>query len=113
MDDAFGIALSGMQAAQTQLNVAANNIANANTPGFKAQQADLTSLPNGDGVDVAQISTSGNSADPTVAIISLRQSALMYGANAMVIRVQNQMYGSLLNVLDNQDPSQDQPWDNS
>jgi flagellar hook protein FlgE len=30
--DAFAIAASGMQAAQTQINVAANNIANQSTP---------------------------------------------------------------------------------
>jgi flagellar hook protein FlgE len=110
--DAFGIALSGMQAAQTQLNVTANNIANQNTPGFKAQQANLVSVPGG-GVDVASIQSTGQSVDPTAEMVKLRQDILMYGANAMVVKAQSSMIGSLLNVLDNQDPSQDQPWDNS
>ena len=32
--DALNIAASGLQAAQAQLNVTANNIANQNTPGY-------------------------------------------------------------------------------
>lgn len=38
MVDSISTALSGVAAAQTRINVAANNTANADTPGFKAQQ---------------------------------------------------------------------------
>lgn len=40
----FGIALSGIHAAQTDLNVTANNIANAETTGFKQSQAHFAEL---------------------------------------------------------------------
>ena len=51
----FGIALSGMQAAQAQLNVTATNVANADTPGYQAARVDLVDLSTG-GVAVGGIS---------------------------------------------------------
>src|SRR5262245_47083490 len=38
-------ALSGMNAAQVSLQVAANNLANLSTPGFKASRVHLATLP--------------------------------------------------------------------
>lgn len=40
----FGIALSGLNAAQTDLNVTANNIANSSTTGFKQSRAEFAEL---------------------------------------------------------------------
>jgi len=40
----FGIALSGIHAAQTDLNVTANNIANADTSGFKQSRTEFAEL---------------------------------------------------------------------
>src|SRR5579871_6265777 len=40
----FGIALSGIDAAQADLNVVSNNIANANTTGFKESAAEFADL---------------------------------------------------------------------
>ena len=37
----FAVALSGLNAASADLNVTANNIANANTTGFKASRAEF------------------------------------------------------------------------
>jgi len=64
---AFGIALSGLSAAQTDLDVTANNIANAETTGFKGSRTEfaelfssslqgVSSLQAGNGVRVASIS---------------------------------------------------------
>jgi len=64
---AFGIALSGLSAAQTDLDVTANNIANAETSGFKQSRTEfaelfssslqgVSSLQAGNGVRVASIS---------------------------------------------------------
>ena len=108
--DSFGIALSGLQAAQAQINVAANNIANVNTPGFSAQSVNQVDVPGG-GVDVADIQSTGQPVDLAAQLVKLRQAAVIYDANAMVLDVQNRMVGSVLNVLDNQ--NQDQGWDNS
>jgi flagellar hook protein FlgE len=71
---AFGIALSGINAAQSDLNVTANNIANSNTTGFKQSRSEFAELfaispqgvskaQTGAGVkiaDVAQQFTQGN-----------------------------------------------------
>jgi len=64
---AFGIALSGLSAAQTDLDVTANNIANAETTGFKGSRTEfaelfssslqgVSSVQPGNGVRVASIS---------------------------------------------------------
>jgi len=74
MSNSFSIALSGLSAANTALDVTSNNIANANTVGFKNSQAefgnvyssgavDLNTSTSGEGVQVvssAQEFTSGN-----------------------------------------------------
>ncbi|NNJ95173.1 MAG: flagellar hook-basal body complex protein, partial [Halobacteria archaeon] len=63
----FRIALSGLAAAQASLDVTANNIANANTNGFKQSRAEFTdvyatafgsigSLDTGAGVRLASVS---------------------------------------------------------
>src|SRR5665213_3505840 len=79
----FGIALSGLDAAQSDLNVTANNIANAATTGFKSSNSEFAELFSvsaqgvsstqiGNGVALAQvqqqfsqgnIETTGNSLD--------------------------------------------------
>ena len=79
----FGIALSGLAAAQMDLNVTANNIANSNTTGFKQSRAEFSELfavspygvnrnAHGNGVKVNAVSqqftqgnrnTTGNSMD--------------------------------------------------
>lgn len=51
----FRIAISGLQAAQTDLNVIGNNIANVNTTGFKQSRAEFQS--------VYSVSNVGNSGD--------------------------------------------------
>ncbi|MGB8694031.1 MAG: flagellar hook-basal body complex protein, partial [Steroidobacteraceae bacterium] len=40
----FGIALSGISAAQADLNVTANNIANSSTTGFKQSRSEFSEL---------------------------------------------------------------------
>ena len=52
----FQIALTGLNAATTDLNVTSNNIANANTTGFKKSRAEFSDVfagnPNGIGAGV-------------------------------------------------------------
>ena len=109
----FGTSLSGLKAAQIGLNVTANNIANLNTPGFQADRVDLTSAPNDAGVEVAGVQSTDLPVDPTTEMQKLMQDRLLYGANAMVVRAADQMYGSLLNVLDTDNQQQDQASNNS
>ncbi len=105
--DALNIAASGLQAAQAQLNVTANNIANQNTPGFVAQRIDLVSLPNYGGVQVEGVQSTGSAVDPVKELANLNQTTLFYDANGTVIRVADRMYGSLLNILDTDDRDSD------
>ena len=110
----FGIALSGMQAAQAQLNVTAQNVANSGTPGYQAARVDLVDLSTG-GVAVDDISndttpgplapdgSNGSNVDLGSEMINLTRAKLLYSANAAVLRVGEQMTGSLLDMFDNQD----------
>jgi flagellar basal body rod protein FlgG len=97
-----------MQAAQTQINVAANNIANQSTPGYKAQEVNLVDAPDDGGVEVAGVQSTDQPVDPATEMAKLRQAAFLYGANAMVVRAADNMYGSLLNVLDTDDRNNQQ-----
>jgi len=68
VSDVFGITISALQAFQTALSVTSNNIANANTPGYVRETAELTNAvpqssgtaPIGAGVEVAGISRAFN-----------------------------------------------------
>ena len=112
MGDILGIAVSGLQAAQFQLAVSANNIASADTAGYKAQRANLTALPAG-GVAVAGTTSDpspgpiqpdgsqGSNVDLANEVVGMIQARNLYTANALVIRTADQMYGTQLNILDN------------
>ena len=88
------------------LQTTANNIANQDTPNFKAERTDLVDLSGG-GVagkrDLAKCRWGINRvtiADPAREMVNLAQEKLMYTANAMVIDVANRMVGSLLDIFD-------------
>ena len=96
---AIGIAASGLGAAQTLLGVAANNIANANTPSYDAQTVELSDSSTG-GVSVDGIDQTDQPVDLATETIAEKNAAIMYDANALVVKLADQMYGTLLNVLD-------------
>ena len=111
MSGVYSIALSGMEAAQAQLAVGANNIANANTPGFRASRVDLVELSGG-GVGVAGTtvdSTPGatgpdgkplSNVDLASELVGIGRDETLYDASAMVVRTADRMTGSLLDVFD-------------
>ncbi|MGD0464931.1 MAG: flagellar basal body protein [Tepidisphaeraceae bacterium] len=94
----YGIAASGLQAAQTRMNVAANNIANLGAPGDDPQEGYLSETPAQAAVD--DINPTNRPLDLATETLAQKQAALLYGASAIVIKTADQMYGSLLNVLD-------------
>jgi flagellar basal-body rod protein FlgC len=112
MSDILGIASSGLLAAQYELAVSANNIANADTPGYKAQRADLVDISGG-GVAVAGTTadpapgpilpdgSQGSNVDLASEVVNTIQASTLYTANAVVFRTADQMYGTLLNMVDN------------
>lgn len=91
------IALSGMQAAKVQLDVAAHNIANAQTPGFRRQVATQQAQPEG-GVktEVSQINTPGP--DFAGDVVNQLSAGYAFVANLKTIETEQQMTGSLLDV---------------
>jgi flagellar hook-associated protein FlgK len=109
VSDLLSIAASGLSAATAQLNVTANNIANMNTPGFKAQRVDLAAAPGG-GVEVTGIQSTGQPVDPVDELVHLKQEGFMYGANAMMVRTGNQLFGTLIDILDTDHQRNDRGW---
>ena len=109
--DIFSIALSGMQAAQTQMNVAAQNVANLDTPGYQPARADLVDLSGG-GVAVSHISQTsptdpktadpaeGSNVDLATEMVNMTRASLLYSANAAVIKIGQKTTGALLDMFD-------------
>jgi flagellar basal body rod protein FlgC len=94
----IGIASNGLQQAESRFNFAADKIVNLSVPHYDPTQVYKNGIPTG--VDVDDISPNTRPEDLTTETIAEKQAALMYDANAMVIKTSNQMYGTLLNVLD-------------
>lgn len=67
MVDIFSTALSGLNASQNRASTSASNLANLNTPGYRAQRAHTAIGPNGVGAitDSTQISNAATSLRPT------------------------------------------------
>lgn len=106
-------ALSGLVANQKRVDAAADNIANADTRGYRRWQLQVSEAPGG-GVTAATVradptpSAGGangaealpSDVDLTEEIPSLNLSRGLYRANLAVIRTQDEMLGSLLDRKD-------------
>ena len=99
------ISLSGMQAAQTQLDVSAGNIANAQTENYQRRDVVQSSSP--DGGVTTTIATAGapnggtkSSVDAslTTDIVTELQSKNAFLANLAVFKTADKMAGTLLDV---------------
>jgi flagellar basal-body rod protein FlgC len=104
--DALGVGLSGVQAYQFALNVSANNIANANTNGFKPATTDFHETAGGAGV-FATISPTASAlaagdapsqTDLTSEMVNLLQYKIGYEANAKVVQTQSDLLGTLFDT---------------
>lgn len=105
--DAIASALSGMRAASLQLDVSANNVANASTPGFRPSRVDLSTSPGG-GVS-AQISqdpapillpgvpagSQPSGTDLVSETVTMMTEPFAYAANARIVSASEQMTASL------------------
>ncbi|HLI20231.1 MAG TPA: flagellar basal body protein, partial [Stellaceae bacterium] len=94
MIDALGIAGSALLAQSTNLNVIANNVANATTPGYTAQQAMF--VPMNPGVAVGAIVDTGESVDLTNEMVNLITAKAAYEAALNVVSATQQMTNRLL-----------------
>ena len=99
------ISLSGMQAAQTQLDVAASNIANAQTPNYQRRNVVQSSSPGGGVTTTIAATGEPNSASAgstdaslTTDIVTELQSKNAFLANLAVFKTADKMAGTLLDV---------------
>jgi len=118
MSDAFSSAISGMNSNTVRAAVAANNIANASTDGFKASRA--TAASSGSGLpemDITESTEAGSrlsrsdglpgdaeyqessNVDLAEEFVQLSIAEHGYSANAAVIRTQGEMLGTVLDLL--------------
>jgi len=89
------IALSGMHAAQTQLDVSAHNVANLSTEGFKRQEVVQTEQAGG-GVSAAVTRSPMQGASLETDVVSQLQAKNAFLANLAVFKTSNAMAGALL-----------------
>jgi len=107
----FSTALSGLNAAGAIVTTAASNIANADTNGYKAARVNLAESRDG-GVNVASITRDSrpggvdeygdelSNVDLATEAVNLKQGAVLYKANAAVLRVGDDLMGTLLDMFD-------------
>ena len=118
MSDAFSSAISGLSSNATRAAVAANNIANANTSGFKASRVTVESsgsgrqethitestepgsfIPRSNGLPEGSELEETSNVDLAEEFVQLQISEHGYSASAAVIRTQGEMLGTILNIL--------------
>ena len=115
MIGALNASVSGVKAFQQKLNVTANNVANANTDGFKKQSALLSEGDNGGViVEIDEIDTPGypketvadgevvesesSNVDLAEALTETIPTQAGYDANLKVIQTEADMLDTLLNL---------------
>jgi flagellar basal-body rod protein FlgC len=115
MNSALNAALSALGAYGKKLDVAANNIANVNTEGFKKSRAILQEAdPSGVVVTLRRVNTPGAPIDPLDGAGELRESSNVdlaeeivglhttqhgFQANLKTLKVEDEMLGSLFDIL--------------
>jgi flagellar basal body rod protein FlgF len=97
MSSIASIALSGLNAASTQLVAAAHNIANAQTPGFRRQLVQQTAQPNGGVVvSIGQATEAGEALAEDV--VTQRAATYAFKANLLTLKTQDRVPGSALDL---------------
>ncbi len=97
MTDALRIAGSALAAQTISLAVTADNVANATTPGYTAEQAQF--VPMNPGVGVGAIVDTGQSVDIANQMVNLILAKTAYQAAASVFRTANRMTNTLIATL--------------
>jgi flagellar hook-associated protein FlgK len=98
MSSLSAISLSGLNAAQSSLDVSAHNIANLATDGFHRQQAIQSSTPAG-GVTTSVVRGSEPGSALETDMVDMLQAKGSFLANLAVFRTSDRMMGSLLDVV--------------
>ncbi len=95
------IAVSGLHAAQTSLDVRAHNLANLATEGFDASRVTLRAVQPLGGVEVDSVAPGapGSGVDLTTEVVGVISARALYDVNARLLRAQVENDRSLLDVL--------------
>jgi flagellar hook protein FlgE len=97
MSHAAAISLTGLSAAQTQLDVASHNIANLGTAGFKRQQvSQAADAQGGVGSTLRQAAVPGN--DLETDVVDQLKAKNLFMANLAVFKTGDRMLGTLLDA---------------
>jgi flagellar hook protein FlgE len=97
--DSMGIALSGMQSAQTRVAVSAHNVANWLTDGFRPQRAVQTSVAAGGSQATVSTAPAAEPVSLDREIIDQIVAKTQFKASARVLEVGLELKGSLLDIL--------------
>lgn len=97
------IGVAGLRAAQTRFAARAENIANANTPGFAAAKPEQTSTAAGPVVRVSRVEkNSDDSRGPAVDIarelVEARVAQRDFEASAQILRTEQEVSDRLLDI---------------
>ena len=105
MSNGLSISLSGIQSALRRLDIAANNIANLNTPGFQAQRGDFAETVDEAGAsqDAGARADASNNVNLADEQVNLLTSEVSVRANINAIRAQDEIFRQLLDATDTQD----------
>jgi flagellar basal body rod protein FlgC len=109
LPDAFGIASSAFDAAGARMNVAASNLANIDSAGYRAGRVNLAEGPTGgvvvqwvtnDSTDagVDENGESASNADPVRAEVDTMLAKEQYDGAALIVRATDEMLGTLLDI---------------
>lgn len=97
---ATAIGLSGMRAAQTRLDTAAHNVANAQTPGFRRHRVEQVTVPQAGGVETKVLredaAQAGDLAHLAEDLVAQRMSLYSFAANLKTVQTEDRMLGSLV-----------------
>ncbi len=95
MTSISNIALSGMQAAQTQLQASAHNVANLATPGFRRQEVQQTAQAGG-GVSATRVRADIQGSALEEDVVAQLQAKNAFLANLAVFKAGNKLAGVLM-----------------
>lgn len=95
MSSIGSIALSGMNAAQTQLGVAAGNVANGQTEGYQRREVQQTQQADG-GVSTQVVKSAQSGPALETDMVAQLQAKNAFLANLAVFKTSNAMTGALL-----------------
>jgi len=91
-------ALSGLQAAQTQLQASANNVANAQTEGYRRDVVRQQAEPDG-GVSARVEKLPEPGADLAADLVEQKMASYTFQANLKVLKTADTLAGSVLDTL--------------